>query len=657
MTVRILEAAPNSEAHNAELFRAALVASEPKLDHPDITADILFGLPLPGRQLDIVMLYHDARPPHLQLATPSGVPIHSFVLVLEVKQHSPELIRWQGSKLEVRYGQQWHDASHQCDAQMWALKAYQKSAYWGRNRRSETFVQRAIWLPRAPRRAFSQVPAESSVPAYFAELEWHSLVENFSSNVHFEPGKKSIRTLVDDPNHPKYHSLETLRDCLAHEVRPTRLDLRRVDALTQTRFDAEKTAYIQNLGTGLLVLRGRGGTGKTFALLQIALHLARQGKTTLLLTYNHGLIADISRALRIVGDKHRDISSLPSIQTRYAFIQDAFIRVFGLDAEKQVREIDDIEAREEYRLARLMNHAETIASEYDFVLVDEGQDWAEEQRDFLYRLFGPERVIVADGVDQFVGQARCDWDRGAVPINRRHRLKASRRTKGATCQTVAEIARELGLIDWDLEPDPDTFGGRFTVIVEADAQKAVRRGLELIGNDQRDDKAVKAVDNLICLPSEKMAKGVSYASLFDRSVEAAARDSWRGFLGDDRRNYPQRETQLRAVQYSSCRGMEGWSTLCLGLDLFYDFQRRNARIDVKQLEISLRERDGLLYTPQVLEQALEREVRLFAINWLMIPLTRSIDHLVVHLADEQSELGKILSRVSERFPGAIEWLV
>lgn len=652
MTVTILGSSHNSEKINAEHLKKSLLVSEPKLDHPDIRAEIIYGLPLPDRQLDIVMLYHDARPPQLQLKTPSGVQIHSFVLILEVKQHSPDLVRWKGARLEVRYGQNWHDASYQCDQQTWALKKAQESTYLGQNRRETTFIQRAIWLRRAPRQAFSSLPTESSIPSYFAELSWNDIVAEFKLNNYF----KTVRTLVDGHHH-KYHSLETLRDLLAGEVSPTRLDLRRVDALTQSRFDVEKTAYIQNLGTGLLVLRGRGGTGKTFALLQIALHLARQGKTTILLTYNHGLIADINRALRIISDKHPDIPLLPSIQTRYAFIQDTFVQVFGHEAEQSIREIDEIEERERARLSLLMDHPESLESKYDFVLVDEGQDWDEDQRDLLYRLFGPERVIVADGVNQFVGQARCEWDSGDVPINRRHRLRASRRTKGATCQTVAEIARDLGLNDWDLEPDPDTFGGRFTVIIEADAQKAVERGIGLIDNDQRDDGALKAVDNLVCLPSEKMAKGVNYANLFDKTIEAAARDSWRGFAGNDRRTYPKRETQLRAVQYSSCRGMEGWSTLCLGLDLFYDFQRNNARINVKALEISLREIHGLLYTQDIFDNALEREAHLFAINWLMIPLTRSIDHLVVHLTDEHSELGKILRRVSDRFPGAIEWLI
>ncbi|MDO5759184.1 MAG: AAA family ATPase [Rhodobacterales bacterium] len=650
MTLRILSGTPNRETRNAELLRDALIASEPRLDHPDITADILCGLPLPGREIDLLLLYHDARDERLQLKTSDGKPIHSFVLVIEVKQHSPDLIRFEGPRVLVRYDQLWSDATYQCDDQTWALKRYQKAPYKGKNRRQPTFVQRAIWLRRAHESAFDGIPAKSSVPVHFADLNWNGLVDSFVTN------RGSVRTLVDHFDHPTHHSIETLRTHLTRKVSPTRLDLRRVNALTQTRFDADKTAYIQNLGKGLLILRGRGGTGKTFALVQVALHLARQGKRTIMLTYNHGLIADINRALRFIEEKDPTLNPLPKLKTRYAFTQDIFTQTFGMAAEEAVKMIADIGAREERRLSDLMNCKEPIEQEYDFVLVDEGQDWEDKQRDLMFRLFGPEHVVVADGVDQFVGQDRCNWDRGDIPINRRHGLRASRRTKAATCQTVAEIALELGLSDWDLVPDPDTHGGRFTVVVEPDARRAVERGVNILESDQRQETTVKAVDNLICLPSAKMAKGINFSALFDEAIEVNARDSWRGFEEEDRRTYPLRDGQLRAVQYSSCRGMEGWTTLCLGLDVFFEFQVGHPRIDVSQLEVSLREKEGFLFSKELLEEKLARETRLFAVNWLMIPLTRSIDHLVVHISDERSELGRILRNVSDRLPGSMEWM-
>jgi hypothetical protein len=651
MTLRIIPGTPNRETRSAERFRDALIASEPRLDHPDITADILCGLPLPGREIDLVLLYHDARGRELQLKTSKNASIHSFVLVIEVKNHSPDLIRFEGPRVLVRYDQLWSDATYQCDDQTWALKRYQLATHKGVNRRESTFVQRAIWLSRAEYTAFDGEPASSSVPVHFANITWNGLIDGFVPN-----NKDHVRTLVDHSDQTKYHSIETLRALLTHKVSPTRLDLRRVNALTQTRFDTEKTLYIKNLGSGLLILRGRGGTGKTFALVQIALHLARQGKRTTLLTYNHGLISDINRALHFIKDKDPTLDLLPILKTRYAFAQEIFIQTFGWAAEENVRTISDIGERENRRFFDLMNSKEPIEPMYDFILIDECQDWEDKQRDLMFQIFGPSHVVVADGVDQFVGQDRCNWDRGDIPINRRHTLRASRRTKAATCQTVGEIALELGLTDWDLIPDPDTQGGRFTVVVEPDARRAVERGLNILENDQRRESTIKAVDSLICLPSVKMARGVNFAALFDDAIKANARDSWRGFDEADRRIYPLRLGQLRAVQYSSCRGMEGWTTLCLGLDDFFEFQVRHPRIDVSHLEDAMREKKGLLFSLELMEVKLAQEARLFAVNWLMIPLTRSIDHLVIHISDEASELGRILNNVSDRLPGSIEWV-
>lgn len=637
---------------NAEALRDLLLKSEPRLDHPDITLDILCGLPLPDREIDIIMLYHDSRDEHLQLKTTQGTPIHSFVLIIEVKQHSPDLIRFKGQRLLVRYAQRWHDATAQCEAQTWALKRYQEASYQGKKRRSSALIQRAIWLARAPIHAFDQHPAVSGIPVHFSDLDWNELVSKFKVNGYF----KSIRTLVDTPSHPTSHSLASLRDLLTYEANPTRLDIRRVNALTQTRFDAEKTAYIQNLGEGLLLLRGRGGTGKTFALVQMALHLARQGKRTVILTYNHGLIADINRSLRFIGASSPDIKPLPVLKTRYKFAQEILIQNLGEDREIDIKKISDLDGREAARFSALLKHNDPLEHNYDYVLVDEGQDWEDQHRDLMYRIFSPGRVIVADGVDQFVGQARCKWDVDGIEINRRHSLRASRRTKAATCQTISVIARSLGLSDWDLEPDPNTHGGRFTVLVEPNAVQAVSLGLKIIDTDQRKDSEVKAVDSLVCLPSVKAARGINYEAIFDKEIEATERDSWRGFDEKDRRYYPKREGQLRAVRYHSCRGMEGWTTLCLGLDQFFQFQLDNPHIDVDAVETSLKARDGLFLLSNNIKDEIAGRARKYAINWLMIPLTRSIDHLIIHIKDEQSELGKVLADVSKRFPGSIEWV-
>ena len=62
------------------------------------------------------------------------------------------------------------------------------------------------------------------------------------------------------------------------------------------------------------------------------------------------------------------------------------------------------------------------------------------------------------------------------------------------------------------------------------------------------------------------------------------------------------------------------------------------------------------YSDAMFAERLEQAEREYAFHWLMIPLTRSIDHLVVHLHDENSKLGQILNAVSVRCLDQIEWV-
>jgi len=652
MTVTVCSlSTQSSESRNAEMLRQALLDSEPALNHPDIKLEIISDLYLPGRQIDLVLLYHDTRTEELLLKTTDGRLIHSFAQIIEVKNHSPDNIQFRGSSLEVRYNSKWYNATEQCDQQVYDFKSFQKSSMRGKERLDSVFVQKAIWLARTPKTSLPFPKENSSVPVHFSSISWLDLVDSQMSSY---SDSKRIQAFFKNP---KFHNLKTLRSRLTHKVTPTKLDLDRINALTKMRFDAEKTQYIQKLGTGLLLLRGRGGTGKTMSLIQIGLHLARQGKKSLIITYNHGLISDIRRLLFLIGetDKSFSHSNMPRIQTRYSFGQDLYEKTFGKESEKKIRRIGSLDVREKTRLQKLFEK-DKLETDFDYVLVDEGQDWKPEHRDFLYKVFGSGHVVVADGVDQFVGSDRCKWDKPDIKINRRHSLKSSRRTKGATCQVVGDIATELGIKDWDLEPDPEVHGGRFTVMIEPNSKAAVNASLDIIDRDLERTKYVRYSDNLVCLPSASMSGGMNYEALFDLAIKDRNGNSWRGFDEEDRRQYVRRHDQLKAIRYNSCRGMEGWTTICLGLDTFFDFQMRKPGIDKSEIENQLKAREGFFFSKAALEEEYHKRATGFAVNWLMIPLTRSIDHLVIHIKDENSQLAQTLRKISDRSLGVIEWM-
>lgn len=679
MTVEILGPDATSEHANAENLRAALIASAPELSHPEVRLAIIPQVFAKDLEIDCVLVFEDTRAPEYMFRTSKGLPVQSFVACVEVKNHSPDAVRRHGTHLEVRYGGAWHSATAQADAQVWALKGVQQFAHFGKARRDKTFVQSVLWLPRVPADALDGVPTSGRTGIFYADLSWQQLIDGFKENI----AQSKIQTLVSEGSGSRNHSYISLVKTLTAKIDPTQLDLMRVNALTQKRFDADKQAYVRELGSGLLMFRGRAGTGKTFALIQMAIHLARQGKSTRIVTYNHGLISDMSRALSIIRDRNKDISPIPVVETRWMLMRLLFELTFGRDTVKRAGELYDLEDREAlflralrdpkvfleekvpccaYRVAGKLCHCtkneyetwkdisayrEKILAPYDFLLVDEGQDWSTEHRDLMYDIFGSERVIVADGVDQFVDRVRCDWDRGDIAKNRVVPLRTSRRTKAATCDTITDIAHALKVPDWDVEPDQAVTGGRVTVLVEPQPRRAIERALEILGEDLVNQPHMRAVDALVCLPQTAATPGANYCNLFENVQEQNHADYWRGYDWETRQNreYPSRQTALRAVLYQSCRGMEGWATLCMGLDLFYDYVIAKPDIDIERLRDELKNDLGFLFTESAFEEKLAAEQRAYALNWLMIPLTRSMDHLVIHLTAPDSALGHVLQGI------------
>lgn len=679
MAIDILGPDGTSEHANAERLKVALLSSAPELGDPRIRFAIIPQVFAQSREIDCVLVFEDTRAPNELFLTSQGVAVKSFVACVEVKNHSADAVRLRGTHLEVQYGDTWHDATAQADAQVWALKNFQEFAHLGKARRSKTFVQSVLWLPRVPADALAGSQANGRTKTLFSNLSWQRLIDGFDVNT----AQRKVQTLVPEDGNSKSHSYSSIVNMLTAKIEPTRLDLKRVNALTQKRFDEQ--GYIHNLGSGLLMFRGRAGTGKTFALIQMAIYLARQGKRTRIVTYNHGLISDMARAMTIIRDRHKDISPVPEVETRWMLMRDLFALAFGEDATQRAGNLYGIEGREALFLRALRHpkafleelvpccsgkaaskschcdpekseiwsdiskHRQKYPAPYDFLLVDEGQDWSTEHRDIMYEVFGPERVIVADGIDQFVDSVRCDWDRGDIVKNRIVPLRTSRRTKAATCDTINDLARKLEVPDWDVEPDQSVTGGRVTVLVEPEPRRAIERALEVLGEDLIDQPKMHPVDALVCLPHSAATPGTNYCNLFEMVQDNKRADYWRGYDWETRqkREYPSRNTALRAVLYQSCRGMEGWTALCLGLDQFYDHAIAKPNIDIEGLRDELKADQGLFFAKSLLEEKLAAEKRAYALNWLMIPLTRSMDHLVIHLKNRDSALGTVLQTIDQ----------
>ena len=116
---------------------------------------------------------------------------------------------------------------------------------------------------------------------------------------------------------------------------------------------------------------------------------------------------------------------------------------------------------------------------------------------------------------------------------------------------------------------------------------------------------------------------------------------WDGTSANNRDGYSVNADEVRLLQYDSARGLEGWTVMCLDFDVF---------LDEKDSEYVDGNVDSLM-----LESPQERRKK-YLYNWAMIPLTRTIDTLVITLRDPEAKVGKILRELSNEFPDFVSWI-
>jgi superfamily I DNA and RNA helicase len=216
-------------------------------------------------------------------------------------------------------------------------------------------------------------------------------------------------------------------------------------------------AWLDDLGNKQVVIRGRGGGGKTVILLQMAYRaFDRERMRSLMLTYNKALVADMRRTMALLGVPRSVENGSICIDTVHAFIGRL---MHGLGIIQDYT--DFLEAYEqrkdlllEYVRSKTVSPAdisELIKRNptdflWEIVFVDEGQDWPANEIEILRAVYGSERIVVADGVDQFIRGSVADWAGGISRERfRARRLTRCVRMKANLCDLWPTSRRSSGL--------------------------------------------------------------------------------------------------------------------------------------------------------------------------------------------------------------------
>ena len=655
--IEIVGAAEGKEFEAAVHMRKQILAVWPDLSqHREDHVKIFVGLKLYGHQIEDIDLFivgHFSEPRSFAVEykfypregdpfVPRQASVRNFALVIEAKSHDATGVRFDDKVASVRYGRGdrlvWECVTEKNRQQMFETKRYLARAGVTR-----LYVQDLIFfsglresdLPKRPHNCFG---VDASFERVLNILGQISGPMNANRSVTISFGPNEVFDTILSPRSPLLQTLE-----------PTPLDRRRMDRIVKA---ALPEAWLDDMTKKQIVIRGRGGVGKTVILLQMAYRAYDHSRTrSLVLTYNKALVADMRRTMALLGVPRQIERGGINIETVYGFIgrlmhglgiiqnYDNFLEEY----EEHKNSLLDYIRSKAISPADLDDLISNSPDEFlwDAVFVDEGQDWPSNEIDILRAVYGSERIIVADGVDQYVRRSVADWSSG-IPRDqfRPRRLRRCLRMKANLAHFVSDFADVLGLENWDLEPNPDANGGR-VIVVEGDlaGQTAVF--------DQIRGEAAKLgnypVDLLACVPPSLVCHGEHDTySIPGRTFHEHGVAVWDASSTDIREHYPTNRDALRLVQYDSCRGLEGWTVINYALDDFYEYK-------YQQWLASPQDVDGLFDTREDLASA-------FATQWAMIPLTRAMDTLVINIVQKESAIKEALFQMQKRRGDFVEWI-
>jgi hypothetical protein len=572
------------------------------------------------------------------------IRVASMLVAVEVKGQDEGGIRVASEEVNVRYSDGWKSATAQNIDQVHALGKYFSDQH------IDAWVYRCLilnGLSKLPTDAGQPRPAAGAVALGFSGASFLTAIAGVN-----KLQKWGAEFVVSSAKPDKM--AKALGASVFKKIVPSRLDRIRMDRISSRPAEAREIAAL--LGKQRVHIRGHGGTGKTILMLQAA-HEAYElyGRRCLILTYNRALAADIQRSLALMGVPARLEGGGVEVRTAMSFIyswlnrlelasddgegNDSFDLYSGQCAE--ALEAFNAGALGEADVARVIA-ADAEAFDFDALIVDEAQDWPQLEAELLARIYGGNKIAIADGRDQLVRGSPTNWKKtlpaGAASDDRSLvQCLRMKRNLGIFVNAVAQQAD----INWSVEPNEQAAGGR---VILLSGEYSSNLSLPAILIDEAQQAKNEKVDFLHCVPAGNVtsAEGRRHSKLA-LALSNAGHEVWDGVDAIVRKDFPRSVDAFRVVQYDSCRGLEGWTTVLEGFDEFW-----NARYDTAFA--SAKDDEG--YRGRSYEEA----ARSRAWRWAMIPLTRPIDTIVIAFRDRESSAAKVLLTVAARYPDFVTCL-
>ncbi len=594
-----------------------------------------------NQEVDIILIYEDLTHKDFIKNTESGFKPISFVCTVEVKDHSGSKVRFSGNRCEVLYknSSYWSDVNSQSDGQKYALKNILNKSRTKKEVQN-IWIDNLIFFKNVSCARISKECGEEPNIFVCHDNSWMDLIEKLCKSTSNQNTVKnnSLNSLY--ANKMRRNIIDFL---VPTPVEFSEIDRKQFEKMVKDTLTKDMTELVNNIGDKTIIFRGKGGTGKTTRLIQLAYQYYKKNDgRVLFLTYNNALISNLNRLMSAASIRN-NLECGIGVMSIYQFMA-LWLKKFDICKNRDDDFYHNYENYKDEFLKFIKEGAinkDDIENEkknnsfdflWDVICIDEAQDWPENERKILYHLYGHKNFIIADGDDQLIrNQFRNNWK---LEISKgdfiQKNLSEGLRLKSKLCFFANEIAKNLDY-DWQVKRIGKHEGGKLVLWIGDETVRNFINYKKII--DSLTDQKNKPADMLICMPPRRADQNV-----FDwvkewfnywKKTESEYWKFWDGTEQEIRRNRTYEPDEIRVVQYESCRGLEGWATICLYLDDFFEYCKNNPYFTETEMQ-----RDFWVSDEELAYQ--------YACQWLMIPLSRAIDTLVIHIDSANSFLGRVL---------------
>lgn len=573
------------------------------------------------------------------------VKVESFCTTIEIKSHDISGIFVNGTDFYVRYGREAHCVTEQSNKQKIAAMNFFK-----RTLSFSPFITNVIWFTQALKEDIAGLlnTDAGTMPSNvigntfdFSELIQLLILQK-------SPFKTSRGYVIESSYaNCKVGDLKKALSMFSEtKEKMGELTRRRIEQITNRTFGGNQ--LIDSQGK-VSIYRGRAGTGKTVGLIQTAIKLVDEEQArVIILTYNKALVSDIRRLFALAELPDMFEANCVSISTMHSYFYKLTNQVLYNGKMNGTKYLQHYSSVLKEMLDFLQSDEEAVQMvkelckndvnlDWDYLLIDEAQDWSNIERDIILSLFDKGKLVVADGGQQFVRNMDvCDWS--IIRERNNIKLKYCLRQKENLISFLNCYTKKYEILGAKILSNNDMPGGK--IIITSDENiislhKQEMDKLKSIGN--------VPYDMLYLVPHALVKKdgGESHFKQIEL-FENAGIEIWDGTNEQNREEYTTNLNQCRLLQYNSARGLEGWTVVCLDFDVF---------IKEKLNEYSNDDNGNSL-----LLESVEEKKKKFLYNWAMIPLTRAIDTLIITIKNPESEMGKMLKIISDECSDYVTWL-